>query len=81
MKLLPRIAGGARSVRRALYGLLGWATSGTPLRSEDDAREVLEGWERVGRRAIEDARYPRTAARLALMTDRLLADGFASFWE
>lgn len=82
MKLLPRIAGGSRSVRQALFDLLGWALAGTPLRSEDDVREALEEWGRRGRpSAISAARYPRTAARLALMTDRLLADGFASFWE
>lgn len=82
MKLLPRLAGSARSVRRALSGLLGWAMRGTPLRSEDDVREQLEAWDRTGRpSALADARYPRTAARLLLMTDRLLADGFASFWE
>lgn len=82
MKLLPRIAGGSRSVRQALFALLGWATDGTPLASEDDVRASLEAWERVGRpAALADARFPRTAARLMLMTDRLLADGFASFWE
>ena len=82
MKLLPRIAGGSRSVRQALFALFGWALTDTPLRSDDDVRERLEAWERSGRRpVIVAARYPRTAARLALMTDRLLADGFASFWE
>ena len=82
MKLLPRIAGGSRSVRQALFALLGWALDGTPLRSDDDVRERLEAWERSGRSpTVAAARYPRTAARLALMTDRLLADGFASFWE
>ncbi len=82
MKLLPRLAGGSRSIRRALLALLGWATDGTPLTSEDDAREALDDWDRLGRpSALPEARYPRTAARLALMTERLLADGFASFWE
>jgi len=82
MKLLPRIAGGSRSVRQALFGLLGWAAAGTPLVSEDDVREALDVWERAGRPdALDDARFPRTAARLTLMTDRLLADGFASFWD
>ena len=82
MKVLPRIAGGSRSVRQALFSLLGWAIDGAPLASEDDARDVLDTWERAGRpAAISGARFPRTASRLALMTDRLLADGFASFWE
>ncbi|MEM1043152.1 MAG: AAA family ATPase [Bacteroidota bacterium] len=82
LKLLPRIAGGSRSVRRALFALLGWATDGTSLVSEDDAREVVDAWDRAGRAsALAEARYPRTAARLALMANRLQADGFASFWE
>ena len=46
------------------------------------AREVVEEWERAGRQmTFPEARYPRTAARLALMMDRLLADGFASYWD
>jgi MoxR-like ATPase len=81
MKLLPRIAGNTRSVRRALFSLLGWATDGTPLRAEDDVREAVDAWDRAGRSRLSEARFPRTAGRLALMTDRLLADGFASFWE
>ncbi len=82
MKLLPRIAGGNRSVRRALLALLGWAAEGTAYRSEDDARDAVATWEQRGRpSALAEARFPRTAGRLALMTDRLLADGFASFWE
>ncbi len=82
VKLLPRIAGGSRSVRRALFALLGWATGGAAFRTEDDARTLLDAWDRAGRPpALAEARYPRTAARLTLMTERLLADGFASFWE
>ena len=82
MKLLPRMAGSSRSVRAALFALFGWALDGTPLRSDDDVREHLGSWERRGRAAsFADARYPRTAARLALMADRLMVDGYASFWE
>ncbi len=82
MKLLPRIAGGSHAVRHALFALLGWATDGAPLRSDDDAREAVEAFERAGRPfALAGARYPRTAARLALMTERLLTEGYASFWE
>ena len=82
MKLLPRLAGSSRSLRQALFGLLGWATDGVPLASEDTVRERIDAFDRSGRPAsLPDARFPRTAARLALMTDRLLADGFASFWD
>lgn len=82
MKLLPRIAGGSRSVAQALFALLGWARDGTPIQSEDDAREVTEAFDALGRpAALPEARFPRTAARLALMTARLLDDGYASFWD
>ncbi len=82
MKLLPRLAGGNRSIRQSLFALLGWTHDGVPLRAEDDARELVERWDRSGRpMMISEARYPRTSARLALMVDRLLSDGFASYWE
>lgn len=81
MKLLPRIVGGSGAVRRAVLGLLGWAREGRPLASESDARAVLEEWEAAGRPgALPGARHPRTAARLCLMWERLLAEGFTSFW-
>ncbi|HEV2148455.1 MAG TPA: DUF3578 domain-containing protein [Longimicrobiaceae bacterium] len=80
MKLLPRIAGGSDAVRRALLGLLGWARGGRAL-DESEARALLEEWERAGRpAALPGARFPRTAARLALMWERFLAEGFTSFW-
>lgn len=81
MKLLPRLAGGSPALRHALVGLLGWATTGAAFRDETDARTVLDAWEAAGRlNALPDARYPRTAARLALMTERLLAEGFTAYW-
>jgi hypothetical protein len=81
MKLLPRLAGGSAAVRRAVLGLLGWAADGVPLRAEEGARARLDAWERAGRPgALPDARFPRTAARLCLMWERMLAEGFTSFW-
>jgi 5-methylcytosine-specific restriction protein B len=81
MKVLPRIAGGSDAVRRALLGLLGWVQGGRAALDESDARALLEGWERAGRpAALPGARFPRTAARLALMWERFLAEGFTSFW-
>ena len=82
MKLLPRIIGGSPAVRRAVLGLLGWARSGHPIRDESEARRVIEEWEGVGSPAtLNDARYPRTAARLCLMWQRFLEEGFTSFWS
>ncbi|HEX7242745.1 MAG TPA: DUF3578 domain-containing protein, partial [Longimicrobiaceae bacterium] len=81
MKLLPRVAGGSDAVRRALLGLLGWARDGRAPLAEADARALLERWDAAGRPpALPGARFPRTAARLAMMWERLLAEGFTSFW-
>lgn len=81
MKLLPRIAGGSDAVRRALLGLLGWARDGRGALDEAGARALLDDWERAGRPAsLPGAHFPRTAARLALMWERLAAEGFTSFW-
>ena len=80
MKLLPRVAGGSDAVRRAVLGLLGWARGGRGL-TEAAAREVVEAWEAAGRPpTLPGARFPRTAARLALMWERVLAEGYTSFW-
>lgn len=80
MKLLPRLAGGSGAVRRAVLGLLGWS-HGAPLRGEAGARPLLDAWESAGRPgAVPGARHPRTAARLCLMWERMLAEGFTSFW-
>ena len=81
MKLLPRIVGGSAAVRRAMLGLLGWATDGATLPAESDARPLLDDWEAVGRPAsLPRARFPHTAARLCLMWERLQEEGYTSFW-
>jgi MrcB-like, N-terminal domain/AAA domain (dynein-related subfamily) len=89
MKILPRIVGGSATMRAVLVDLLGWAMDAKKARPEekkksfreDDAGRVVEAWKAAGRRsAIEGASYPHMAARLALMWDRLLAEGYTSFW-
>jgi hypothetical protein len=81
MKLLPRIAGGGAPVRRALLGLLGWSHDGRPLPADADARPLLDAWDEAGRPgALPGARFPRTAARLCLMWERMAGEGFTSFW-
>lgn len=81
MKVLPRLAGGSRALHGALLGLLGWATTGRAFPDEEGARDLLEAWEAMGRPgSLPDARFPRTAARLCLMWERLHVDGFTSFW-
>jgi hypothetical protein len=81
MKILPRIAGGSGSIQRVLLGLLGWSVSGVAYRREEDAREILDRWEEAGRPdRLVGARFPGMAARTCLMWDRLLTEGFTSYW-
>jgi hypothetical protein len=81
MKILPRVAGGSGPVRRAVLGLLGWAHDGRPLSTEAAARPLLDAWDAAHRPgALAGARFPRTAARLCMMWERMLAEGFTSFW-
>ena len=80
MKVLPRLVGGSRPLRQAIFGLLGWAT-GNAFPDEASARALLDVWEEAGRpNALPEAALPRTAGRLCLMAERLLTDGFTSFW-
>jgi 5-methylcytosine-specific restriction enzyme B len=81
MKILPRIVGGSTAIRRCLSRFLGWASTGVPLESDDEVDSVVEAWEKTGRPAsLNDSTYPRLAARLCLMWQRLEADGYTSYW-
>ncbi len=81
MKVLPRIAGGSSAIRQVILQLLGWTYQGQVLVTEDQASAVIDTWETAGRGgSLPGARFPRTAARLCLMWDRLLNEGFTSFW-
>ena len=81
MKILPRVVGGSNSIRRTLLGLLGLAKDGTPLSGDDDPAELTKTWENDGRpAAYNGAKFPRTAARLCLMWERLEVEGYTSFW-
>jgi len=80
MKILPRILGGSAPVRQVIIELLGWATRGQIIQ-EVDAENILDSWINQGRPFfVSEALYPRTAARLCLMWERLLKEGFTSFW-
>ena len=75
-KVVTRIDGARRAVRSATEGLLEWAASDRP------ARSALESWADAGRPpALEGARFPRTAARLARVLEGAEEDGVASFWS
>lgn len=81
MKILPRIVGGSNAIRRCVSGLLGWATTGVPLESDDEVNSILDSWETAGRpSSLRESAYPRLAARLCLMWQRLEADGYTSYW-
>lgn len=81
MKILPRIVGGSNPIRDAVLNLLGWASVGTPFWTEVDASPTVKKWNEDNRPgSISGAKYPRTAARLCLMWNRLFNEGFTSFW-
>ena len=75
MKVVPRIDGARSAVRDATAALLVWASG------RRTARHALEDWQREGRTgALEGARFPCTAARLARVLEGADEDGVASFW-
>ncbi|GAB5537635.1 MAG: hypothetical protein Rubg2KO_38840 [Rubricoccaceae bacterium] len=76
MKVVPRIDGVRASTRRAVEALLVWAGSDSA-----SSRDLVELWVDLGRpAAVPDARFPRTAARLARIVEGAEEDGVASFW-
>lgn len=85
MKLLPRIVGGSVALRRVLLGLLGWAfgedAGALDDRADAKAQAMLEAWRAAGRPwAVEGARFARCASRLLMMWERLLDEGYTSYW-
>lgn len=80
MKVLPRISGGSEAVKRLLLRLIGWAVSGKILGDETKSEEIVSSWTKSRESAILAARFPRTAARLCLMRQRLHNDGYTSYW-
>jgi len=81
MKILPRIVGGSSAIRKCVFGLLGWAHTGVAFQSDDEANSILDSWEIAGRpQSLTDSQYPRFAARLCLMWERLETDGYTSYW-
>lgn len=82
MKVLPRISGGSRTVRASLAQLLCWTCSRADQASPEEAATTFrDEWAAAGRPAtFAGKRFPRTAARLCLMWDRMVEEGFTSFW-
>ncbi|MBW5447630.1 DUF3578 domain-containing protein [Cohnella sp. CFH 77786] len=77
-KILPRIQGSNRSVKRVLLQLLEIALGKRLNKSEleDDASEL---WANVGK-TVESAVYPQSAKKIIFMLRRLDEDGFTSYW-
>lgn len=81
MKILPRISGGSNTIRKTLLQLLGWSYKRQAFYSEEEAVELIEQWEADGFPAhLKGAQFPCTAARLCLMWDRMINEGFTSYW-
>lgn len=80
MKVLPRIIGGSGAVRRVLLGILGWA-NGRDRLNDEQSDQLLEEWMAAGRpQRMAGAPYPLCAARACMMWERLVEDGFTSYW-
>ncbi|WP_248928663.1 MrcB family domain-containing protein [Paenibacillus hamazuiensis] len=76
-KILPRVQGSSSSVKRVLLQLMQIAT-GRPLPLQnlmEDSSELYQSEDR-----IRDAKYPKSARKIAFMLRRLEEDGFTSYW-
>jgi hypothetical protein len=81
MKILPRIVGGSNTIRQVIADLLAWAYDDNQNLNEDKAEEICEKWVNLSRPSfLLEANYPRTAARLCLMWERLKIEGFTTYW-
>ena len=81
MKVLPRIVGGSNTSRQVLADLLVWSNDNNQNANEDKAEEICEAWSNLSRpSSLMKANYPRTAARLCLMWERLNIEGFTTYW-
>lgn len=80
MKVLPRIIGGSSAVRRVLAGVLAWATGRRSL-DDRDVDSLVDEWRELGRpSSLPNYPFPRCASRLCLMWERLMDEGFTSYW-
>ncbi|NLG70273.1 MAG: AAA domain-containing protein [Firmicutes bacterium] len=81
MKVLPRIVGGTGAIRRVLQGLLAWASGSRDAEDEEATEALVRRWAEAGRpSSLANAPFPRCAARLCLMWERMMDDGFTSYW-
>lgn len=79
-KILPRIQGSHLAVKKVLLQLLQFCLNENFSMNDmlDDASELYSRWD-VGE-TPPDAKYPRSARKLAFMLRRYDEDGFTSYW-
>lgn len=79
-KILPRIQGSSASIRRVLLNLMRECvgSSFAVNEYEEDTSSLLEG--NKLKPLLDQAKYPRSARKIASMLRRLEEDGFTSYW-
>lgn len=75
-KILPRIQGNSELVKEALCGLFRiCAGDYTQINTETEIGRQMNTW-----LSTNEAKYPKSAGKIAFMTERLESDGFTSYW-
>ena len=85
MKVLPKLHGTQQELEAVLADLFAFAVEGQPVTERAKQHEAatwhLESGHLVADAEATQPRLPRTAAKLLRMSERLVAQGFASFIE
>ncbi|MGG3452590.1 MrcB family domain-containing protein [Paenibacillus rhizolycopersici] len=79
-KILPRIQGSSASIRRVLLNLMRECVGSSFAVNEyiEDTTSLFEG--NKLKSLVDQAKYPRSARKIASMLRRLEEDGFTSYW-
>ncbi|MGG6309221.1 McrB family protein [Paenibacillus macerans] len=79
-KILPRIQGSSASIRRVLLNLIRECVGSSFAVNEyiEDTTSLFEGSKL--KPLLDQAKYPRSARKIASMLRRLEEDGFTSYW-
>ncbi len=79
-KILPRIQGSSASIRRVLLNLMRECVGSSFAVNEylEDTTSLFEG--NKLKPLLDQAKYPRSARKIASMLRRLEEDGFTSYW-
>lgn len=75
-KILPRIQGNSELVKEALCGMFKiCAGDYTQINTKTEISKQMNTW-----LSANEARYPKSAGKIAFMMERLENDGFTSYW-